>query len=382
MQKNAAPTKKMTLAERLEIRHTFWNAVNNDKYNKKTISEIDALGILKENPWLVKERIPKDYPYHKNMPFLHALIMTEKPDTLKLVNAGVALGASVHDRGWNDETPLQLLMAHPWKTPLDKVQESLAYLLMKAGARCDSLNDSGHNVWSLSGAKMPVALLEQFIAQGAQLDFFCVESKYDTKLVHLPGLSYAIDRTAYKKPSAQKDPVCTTNIEVLLKHGANPNMHSPFDLMTAPLARALMERSESMANLLLRHGADVNLKDGHGRGFLHLATNDITVQWLVKNGANLEIRDAMDRTPLLHLMARLKNAANKDVSLEPVMLAMMLAGADLNAHDAQTGSKTPYEMVLDEKKNRPDLCSAMHSIQARLVAMSALDEVIAAPPSP
>lgn len=379
MQKNAVPTKKMTLAERMEIRHAFWNAANQHRYKS---NDVDVLFLLKENPWLTKERVPSSSSYHARSPFLHALFMSETPHMLALAEVGLALGACVHDRGWDGETPLQRLMYHSWQAPLDTVQASLADLLVKAGARCDSVSDTGHNVWSQGGAQMPVGLLKRFISQGASLDFFCVEDKYEDKPVHLPALSYAIYRTAQKSPSAKNEPVCLSGIEVLLQQGANPNMHSPFDLMTAPLGRALIERSQSMADLLLQHGADVNLKDGCGRGFLHLATNDTTVQWLVKNGADLEMRDAMDRTPLLHLMGRIKQAATKDAALEPVALTMMLAGADLNAHDAQAVSETPREMILAEKKHRPDLCSAMQSIQARLVAMSALDEMFDTSPSP
>lgn len=96
----------------------------------------------------------------------------------------------------------------------------------------------------------------------------------------------------------------TRSVEVLLAHGADPNIPDKLGHLPLPYAA----RSEGMGmkeivELLVNHGADVNAKGYYGRAALHYAAirGDVAeASLLLDKGANLDLRgDVFGFTPLL-----------------------------------------------------------------------------------
>ncbi|CAG0894443.1 unnamed protein product [Cyprideis torosa] len=94
-------------------------------------------------------------------------------------------------------------------------------------------------------------------------------------------------------------------LEVLLKHGANPNIAED-EFNTCPLHRV---KSSATAELLIQYKADVNAKDAKGRAPLHYATDadsQSVLEVLLKHGANPNIAEDEFNTCPLH---RVKSSA-------------------------------------------------------------------------
>lgn len=85
------------------------------------------------------------------------------------------------------------------------------------------------------------------------------------------------------------------SVQRLLDQGANPNFLGPDD--RSPLHQAVWNDNLALAELLLRYGADVNLKNKrHGWSPLHLVYSPQMVDLLVFHGADLM---AMDKQKMM-----------------------------------------------------------------------------------
>lgn len=127
----------------------------------------------------------------------------------------------------------------------------------------------------------------------------------------------------------------TSKVAALLKrdpHLANVECNN---VGMTPLELAVIERDEGIAELLLAHGADVNVTRALPRQEtpLHYAAGDGDlgiVKLLLAHGANVNARDDEGETPL-HLAA-----ANGEVEIIELLLAH---GAEVNATD--NSNRTP-----------------------------------------
>lgn len=96
--------------------------------------------------------------------------------------------------------------------------------------------------------------------------------------------------------------------KTLLSHGANPNVvYKPTNSLNdgdfqSLLSIAAFRNDQSMVEILLDAGADINSRDKNGLSALHLASlNDQSpiLEELIKRGANIEIKDKYGCTPLM-----------------------------------------------------------------------------------
>ena len=105
-------------------------------------------------------------------------------------------------------------------------------------------------------------------------------------------------------------------VELLLKHGANPNLADPAG--NTPLHHAAQEDRRVILRLLLENKGDPNYKNSEGATPLHVATQSPSLraaELLIKNGANPNAADNKGQTPM-HLAA-----LNDQVAIVKLLLA-------------------------------------------------------------
>ena len=103
--------------------------------------------------------------------------------------------------------------------------------------------------------------------------------------------------------------------DLLLQHGANPNITESRESLT-PLMRAAFYPNPSLVSQLLTHGADVNAEQKYGRTALMIACeagNEMSVRLLLGHHADINHRSRFSQTaleaarthhnqPLIHLL--------------------------------------------------------------------------------
>ncbi|XP_014229656.1 ankyrin-1-like [Trichogramma pretiosum] len=90
-------------------------------------------------------------------------------------------------------------------------------------------------------------------------------------------------------------------VELLLKHGANPNA-----LGSTCLNKAIIYEDVKIVEIILKYGANLNILDENGRAPLHEASQDRSaeiLEMLLKEGANPNIFDKSGKTPLHYLFS-------------------------------------------------------------------------------
>ena len=127
-----------------------------------------------------------------------------------------------------------------------------------------------------------------------------------------------------------------TTVELLVRNGADVNLHNSFNVGSLHMAIDLEDISTT--RLLLENGADINGGNGDGDTPLHTAcrrANDILVKILLDRGADHNIANKKGSTPL-HLTAV---RSYRDRALD----MLVTTGADVNARDGK--GKTPLHLV-------------------------------------
>lgn len=106
----------------------------------------------------------------------------------------------------------------------------------------------------------------------------------------------------------------------------------------------LLARSKGMIELLLRFGADINVKNMHDRSLMHVLafrydnTLNDSIELLLSNGADINARDVLGWTPL-HAAA--------DFGDFGAVKCLVLHGADVNLHD--NDGRTPLQASLEDE---------------------------------
>src|SRR5712671_3641194 len=97
--------------------------------------------------------------------------------------------------------------------------------------------------------------------------------------------------------------------KLLLDHGANPN---PTGQGESPIYAAVSRGHQDVVDLLQRHGADSDTRDGLGKTLLHatLEKGHVKVaKWLLELGADINSRDNRGRKPLHVIQSKSEDAA-------------------------------------------------------------------------
>ena len=124
----------------------------------------------------------------------------------------------------------------------------------------------------------------------------------DPNLKSEPELQTPLHEAAASLETIGEDRLKT--VLLLLESGANPNAQNYF--LETPLLRASNGGEVDILDLLITHGADVNLCDDQGRSALHNAASSRvlpSVNLLRKHGLSMYHRNSLGWTPLCELLA-------------------------------------------------------------------------------
>lgn len=342
--------------EAQEILEAFWMHVSHGH-------AIKSMSMLEVNPWILQERVPGKLSAWQGMPFLQTAIHLLQPE---LVTYGISHGAPLEDKCPKGNTALQSLIKSVVDSSDIQVPEKnqlypLIGKLMDAGARCDLLSPHTQQPLWLQAAHLPIEIFEKFIKAGSPCDFIDVYKASGVAI--LIGFGNMSDKAT-----------------MLILNGADVNLCNPKSIASAPLSSALDNNDSAMVELLLQHGADIQLKDDFERSFLHVAENQSTVQWLVAKGLDMEAKDVLGNTPLLHVLHCMAEAIKEGETStikehERVAQAMILAGTNVHAKGFATTSLSASEFIAEHQEKAPDLYNVLLALTAREVARQTIKDI-------
>lgn len=132
-------------------------------------------------------------------------------------------------------------------------------------------------------------------------------------------------------------------VQVLLQHGADPNLSSPLQVCAARKSWSLYDNQAEgdvieIAAALVNAGVDINFRDKEGNTpvFYAAGGSGAILQWFVDNGADVTLRNTFGETPL--------HQAETEFNVE----CIIRQGADINAQDNR--GNTPLHK---RKRNAP-----------------------------
>ncbi|XP_013402085.1 ankyrin-3-like isoform X4 [Lingula anatina] len=185
------------------------------------------------------------------------------------------------------------------------------------GVRCLILDEDGPAPLHLAAKQGATECVQLLLQHGANPN---IQDKELQKPLHL----------AAERGAAQ----C---VQLLLQHGANPNIQDKWG--STPIHFAAKQGATQCVQLLLQHGANPNIQDKWGSTPIHFAAKQGAtqcVQLLLQHGANPNIQDKWGRTPL-HLAA--KYGAIQCVQL------LLQHGANPNMQDKDEDGRTPLHLA-------------------------------------
>jgi len=233
-----------------------------------------------------------------------ALILAVERGEVEMVRLLLDRGANPNMRGNSEQTAL--LAATRASIPVGP-QLDIIRSLLDGGADIDAQDDSGRT--ALMGAVLEdrILLLDLLLRKGASLNLRYL--KRDTALDMADGHGYG------RHPEALR----------LLRQA-----HSrPVIPLKSRLIRAVRRRNSRLVDALLREGASADTRVELGLPLLHLAVaaGDLaTVRVLLRRGADVNLRDPQGVTPLM----RAASARRADIQLVHLLLAL---GANSLAKD-------------------------------------------------
>ena len=203
---------------------------------------------------------------------------------VSLLEVLVKGGADINARSATGKTPL---MYAADKNPSLQV---LSYLL-ENGADINAQDNEGRSalMWAVIKRANP-QLITLLLEKGADanlrdkqgqtplLRFFTTQMLSEKEYINLYG-------TARDVKSSEDRPRRPQHLEVLLQHGADPNIPDPQGITPLMYAAQIYRNAQPLA-ALLEHGADVNAKDQAGR---------TAFQWMLNKNPDKDLSDILSK---------------------------------------------------------------------------------------
>ena len=152
-------------------------------------------------------------------------------------------------------------------------------------------------------------------------------------------LSFSTSSISEELPKIQHSDIFgghVANIEKAIVNGAKVNAEVSFGI--TPLEYALINCNPDIVSLLIRHGADVNLKNQFGATSIFLACDENTIELLLDAGANINFRTYDGITPLLSALYKRNHY---------IAMRLIEQGADVNVLSPEGTS--PLNMLRQRK---------------------------------
>lgn len=236
-----------------------------------------------------------------------------------------------------------------WFAVSTKKEKNVA-LLLKHGANAAAKNKNGYTPVFSAMQSEHIGILELLWKNGADdplLDLipssavgFLNRVKYlvQVEKVDINQVNESDGATALMKAVKKNR---TEVVRYLLEQGALVNV--PDKKLSAPLIEAALKSNLELMELLIDHGADLELRTGR-KGYTALfwcAIDSVIVSmdYLLEKGADIEARDIQGATPLMGAISRKKTAS---------VAYLIGKGADVNALDQDGRSPVMYAMELNQ----------------------------------
>ncbi len=141
------------------------------------------------------------------------------------------------------------------------------------------------------------------------------------------GPAFASSPAKSLRDAADKGDVAA--VRAALRNGSKVDAKDPSTGDTALFAAAADNRDARVVSVLIKAGANVNVKDAGGMTALMVAGKADIAKALIKAGADVNAADNQGWTPLIYAVSK----ATMDKSLTPVVGVLVKAGAKIEMKD-------------------------------------------------
>jgi ankyrin repeat protein len=254
-----------------------------------------------------KGRTPLHYATHDDLPTWDDKVPSQeqRDHMFRCVKLLLDHGASAEAQNNDGSTPLHIAAARV------KMCQEIVQLLIEKSTNIDMRNNNGLTALHVASRRSRPDIMQLILSHNAEVD--ALDNGGSTPL----HLAIPETRLAVSKPYLE---VAREAVQLLLKHGAKVNLQN--HMGRTPLHRASQRGHLNIIPLILDHGADVDAPDGDGSTPLHLAISEIppelgtvpfiseaskleakldavaSAQLLLRHGANINLQDHMGRTAL------------------------------------------------------------------------------------
>lgn len=326
---------------------------------------------VRSNPSVAVQRM-RNTGLMPRTPFVVAAVVAQ---SAMLMRAFVEAGAPMEARSEDGYTPLSFALERISRTPLtDGGKEMIDYLL-SIGCRTDVLDNKNRSVLMTSHCELPTEYTVKLLKAGVRVDLFDRDAQIHgiTRLVKTVMLS--------------RESKCLENLELIVR--TKPNLNPTVSkIEDSPLGAAISFAGAidqeffaplDIASLLLAHGADPAIRSEDGETVLFCANSREAIAWVLGRDPHfLDDRNLRGQTPLLALTRKACMLQNGGRAGTAAIMALIAAGADLDAVDDQgpVMCKTPRIMIrASNKPDLKDLKNFLSAHEASTQARAALHEI-------
>ena len=312
--------------------------------------------VLVENGFDLESRIkagehyPEDYDY---TPLMIAALRNDYDMVKFLVEKGADVNAKTHSEYSSVVTPLLLSLDYEHIESRYDENSSVAEFLINNGADINVKNNHGETPLMYASKLHNIKVVELLIQKGANINAF--NNYGNTALI------YGVNNLE--------------TVKLLVENGADVNFYKGGSTALISACDYSPERNIDVIKYLVSKKANINAQDNKGDTALNktLDTSDEgsidildfeIANFLIEQGADVNIKNKREYTPLIYLGMGEGNFNNKSFQEYRIKLAEVLLekGADINAQDyegytsliwacASSGSRfaEPYVKFLVEK---------------------------------
>ena len=303
----------------VNTKDNYGGSLLNMAYSLEGLTNREMFKLLVENGFDLESRIkggeysPAGYDY---TPLMIAAAINDYDMVKFLVEKGADVNAKTHFEYSSVETPLLL--------SLDNENSSVAEYLINNGADINVTNEDGETPLMYASKVHNIKVIELLIQKGADINAF--NNYGNTALI------YGVNNLE--------------TVKLLVENGADVNFYKGGSTALISACEYSPERNIDVIKYLVSKNANINAQDNEGDTALNktLDTSDEgsidildfeIANFLIEQGADVNIKNKREYTPLIYLGMGEGNFNNKSFQEYRIKLAEVLLekGADINAQD-------------------------------------------------